>query len=280
MGGSRTFYSLPPELHKELGFVEYLGIVVLGGFGIFLMYHCVVSTFEQEWWRTAFFLFGSLVMIGSPFWIAVSYTGRRRIHVDHATILGGDGSLVVPTARGYVPAVLLSIGCAGPAGILLSVGTWTNTLDLPLSPGQRAIFPPVLFIVALVSFGHTFFYTMWRRAQVLEVSPSQIVLPVAVPLSWKVRWVDLKTVQMGPSQLGNAVIRLEVRQPGGQPVKKRNIYAERFSIGAAATYHLLRFYHDHPQLRDELADHRAVDRIRSYRLMDSDEPDSKVSGSR
>ena len=44
------------------------------------------------------------------------------------------------------------------------------------------------------------------------------------------------------------------------------------TIGAAATYHLLRFYHDHPQLRDELADHRAVDRIRSFRLMDQMNP--------
>lgn len=215
-------------------------------------------------------------MIGFPCLIAAGCNGRRRIHVDDAKILNGDGSLVVPPARGYRLAALLSMGCAGPGCLLFSVGTWTDTLDLPLSPGQRAIFPPMLFVIALVSFGHTIFYVMWRRAQVLEVSPAQIVLPVAVPLSWKVRWVDLKSVQMGPSQLGNAVIRLEVRQPGRQPVKKRNIYAERFSIGAAATYHLLRFYHDHPQLREELADHRAADRIRSYRLMDSDEPDSKV----
>lgn len=42
------------------------------------------------------------------------------------------------------------------------------------------------------------------------------------------------------------------------------------AIGAPAVYWLLNFYHDNPQLREELKDNRAVERILNYKLFDAE----------
>ncbi|WP_330178981.1 hypothetical protein OHB26_20990 [Nocardia sp. NBC_01503] len=55
-------------------------------------------------------------------------------------------------------------------------------------------------------------------------------------------------------------------------IRTASLDAQWPSIGASATYWLVRFYFQHPELRDELADRRATDRIRSYGLVGPDEP--------
>ncbi|MFC6011263.1 hypothetical protein [Nocardia lasii] len=108
-----------------------------------------------------------------------------------------------------------------------------------------------------------------RRTRSLTLTPRLLILPGPMFLQRRIRWVDVRSVEVGQSTLAGAVIRVEVRRPRGQRNVRRAVYAERFSVGAAATFQLLRFYHEHPALRPELGDERAVDRLLSYRLLES-----------
>ncbi|WP_336087659.1 hypothetical protein [Nocardia sp. SSK8] len=268
-----TFYPLPRELHSELGIREYLGLSMMAAFGIYLLFLSGSSSVDREWLRAAFFTTSGMTCIGFLALIWSGYSGRRRITVEGTSVLPGKNGLVIPWSRPHLYATLLAFGSLVPAGLLLSIGLWSGLLDIPLTAGQAGIFSIIGLPLSLLAIGVIAVHVSMQRTRSLIISPTELTFPGVLSMQRTVRWADVRSIEMGPSTLGNAVVRLEVRRSGGQNNSKRAIYAERFSIGAAATFQLIRFYHDHPRSRDELGDNRSADRILTYGLMDEDAAD-------
>ncbi|MGF0317196.1 hypothetical protein [Nocardia fluminea] len=268
MSSRHSFYPLPRELHAEMGFRECLGFAMTLGLGAFLLFQAVTAAAAHDWLHAAFYLSSGLCFSGFLLLIRASLVGRRRITIEGTTLLPAEGHLIVPWSRKYFCAIALAMGSLIPAGSIMSIGIWSDRLNIPLTPGQAGVFSILGLPLSLFAAAFIATHISMQRTRSLTLSPKDLILPGMIKFHRTIRWADVKGIEMGSSTLGSAEIHVQVRRSGGQNDVKRRIYAERFSIGAAATLQLLRFYHANPQLRGELADHRAVERVLSYGLLD------------
>lgn len=238
------------------------------GLGAFLLFQAVTAAAAHDWLHAAFYLSSGLCFSGFLLLIRAGLVGRRRITIEGATLLPAEGCLIVPWSRKYFCAIALAMGSLIPAGSIMSIGIWLDRLNIPLTPGQANVFSILGLPLSIFAVVYIATHISMQRTRSLTLSPSDLVLPGIIKFQRTIRWVDVKGIEMGSSTLGSAEIHVQVRRSGGQNDVKRRIYAERFSIGAAATLQLLRFYQANSEVRGELVDHRAVERVLSYGLLD------------
>ncbi|MBF6177293.1 hypothetical protein [Nocardia otitidiscaviarum] len=199
----------------------------------------------------------------------VRNTGRAR--VDEASIRLCDEATVVDPAPYIKSSRIGMILCLIPAGVIFTYGAWSGDLNIPLTGGQRIFFPFGAIFTVLWAF-YEGSQLRKKKAMDLTLSPSSLSYPRPSSGMGSVDWGSIEEVSSGIEKgRRNKPYEVILKMAGSSKSEYRVINAHIPSIGAAATYWLIRFYHKHPELREELADHRAGDRIRAYRLIDQDD---------
>ena len=144
-------------------------------------------------------------------------------------------------------------------GFSVAIGMWTGWGDLPATEGQKVFLPPGFAIWAaagLVDAVATL--VTFKRGPVLltptEIRRNQYYVPTTM------RWQSVDGVEPGSRIAADSrgLVLLTRRHHGA-----KQFQGSALGIGVPAFYWLMDFYLRHPELRGELADERAAERIRN-----------------
>lgn len=264
---SRTFFPIPTEWQEGLSGIQLLGTVFFAGSGIFVIFHGMSKAASGDLLSASFAISLGLALILLPAVGIFNNRGRTRISIDNIDTGDSSGSTVIREAAAHVSLMAGLLFSIMVAGATFSVGTWAGWLEyIPMSGGQRAIFPPVALALAVYAMVHLVVYLANGNARRIVLSPSGISVPRGSFYSSDIEWKDLRKIGAEISR-GNAagLLKLESR-----PDRVMRIPVSSMAIGGPATYWMLRFYHDSPQFRGELADGRAATRMSAYDLFPAD----------
>ncbi|NNH73966.1 hypothetical protein HLB23_29630 [Nocardia uniformis] len=265
-------YPIPYQWQSSR-WVFYLGGFAFGGFGSFLWLQLPNSIANNEWLRSSFFLFAGLSAWFLGLLGAASIFQAKQTQVHSSSMKNADGRTVINAALGmrlsqYIFTISTVIG-----GSIFCLGLWSNTLDLPLSGGQRVFFPLVILIAVIFSLVDTVRIVVQAPIGNLVLAPDSLSFKQTFKGKSTVAWRDIVDVAIASHKSSKDRCDVLVTFRTDESVTRTvSLDAHWPSIGGAATYWLVRFYFTHPELREELSDHRAIDRIRSYRVLDPNEP--------
>ncbi|WP_188491089.1 hypothetical protein [Williamsia phyllosphaerae] len=245
-----------------------IAAVLFAGVGVWFLVAALLSALDVDWLRSIFLVFtgGAFVALG-----AIPATANRVYQSDDpstARILFTDNRLRILPDRAQ-QIVSLSLGVMFVvAAFIFAIGTWTSTLDLPISPGFAVFYPPFALGTAVLVM--TMLFRVWRRGG----SYGQLALdPVSVShesgeLRTELHWADIAAFSINRPRMGrtgSAACMIYLQPADGTPPLA--VTTNMLSTGCAPTYWLLKYYFEHPEHRDELGDQRAVDRLMSGRVV-------------
>ncbi|MCP9618901.1 hypothetical protein FOH10_09985 [Nocardia otitidiscaviarum] len=142
--------------------------------------------------------------------------------------------------------------------------------ELPPSASARAPAPIVLAVIVVVTALYLPCYVLNRSIRRLTLTSRAVTVPRGLlPFAASIAWKDIVAITPLP-QHESGMLKLDVRSYRHPTPRVLRVDVRFMKIGAPATYWLLRFYHEHPEHRGELNDHRAAERVRTYRLLDVD----------
>ncbi len=266
--GAHSYFPLPEQYRSGLTWMEGTSFVLVGAASLYL-FSLVVQGFGSE--RTgdlllyaavaAFFASGVGLLIANR-------RGRERVTIDGTRVGCRGGELVAEHSLAHTATLTLMALSGAMVGVLICLGYPSEDAVLPMNSTQRWIFAPVAACCSALMLAYAVLYVARQRSRRLRLSPSGIQVPKVVSFQSGIKWSDLKSIEAEHRTNATGIVRLESR--GRQPSEavKNRIYAERLSMGAAATYWLIRFYHQHPELRAELSDERALERLLSYGVVE------------
>jgi hypothetical protein len=247
------------------------GIVLFGAFGVFFLFLSVRAAVEGRWPYLFFYIPAAVVFLLPPLMIR-----RVQSRVDVATMQeftaehgAGEFRLVrsLEATVGLVAvSMIATVGCAA-----FSIGVWTDTLEFDLSRRQHGSFPVLLAMLGLFSAWIAIGTALRGTSGWLVLTPTEIDF-----MEWgisrrRIAWGDIADLTLAPQQKKK---RDRMYSPSRlwlltkDPVKRPTSIAINWPMGNRAAYWLIHFYWSHPELRDELADDRVVERIASGRILD------------
>ncbi|HEX8003179.1 MAG TPA: hypothetical protein VF519_10840 [Mycobacteriales bacterium] len=180
--------------------------------------------------ETAWFGFGVAAFLGC---VGIAYAPPRRAHAA-----ARDGALVLPTSRRQLVA-------ATAGTVLMALGSAAS-----LGPAWGAAFLAVLVVAGGARFAQT------RGGGELRLDPEGVTFAFR-PYGRRVAWTEAGRLTVRRRQ------RIHLEAPG----EGVWLAADRFA-DPLLVYWTLHWYATHPETRAELADGRAVERVRSQALAD------------
>lgn len=262
---ARDYFPPTRELRANPHGWTYPAVFLVAVLATFLLAQAWLALGADEPLRPALHIAAAVWVASFLPMLSATSRGRTRIRIEGARFASENGALVVRRSLGYEVALVTCSGSLAVLCAIFGIGTWQGILTLPLHPPV----PPWLALTAaglvLVYLGG---YALRPEMRRLVLTPMHIVLPTKTSVGNMVSWTAIERIAVVSRNNSKGTIRIE--SPGRKPgrtVTKR-IHAEKLSIGSAATYWLVRFYHDHPELRAELSDDRAVVRLRTYSLVE------------
>lgn len=161
---------------------------------------------------------------------------------------------------------LLAVGCWA-----LSLGVWTGTLEFDLSGRRGHAIPALTAVIGLLAVWMVVAILVRGTSGWLALSPAGIDSMDLGLTRNRIPWDDIDELTLAPQQRKKRQRvyfpdRLWLIRSG---VGKRPLAISiNWPMGNRAAYWLIHFYWSHPELRDELADDRVVDRIAAGRILD------------
>jgi len=238
------------------------------GVGCWWSVAAVISGIDGDALRSVFLFSAAAALFAMSSLFFVNDLTYRRARVEQARItVGPEGICIFPATRQRTvqTAFLLTFTVAG---LIFSIGTWTRTLDIPISPGFAVFYPP--FMLSGVVLVLTMTARTWLRGTslgLLRIGPQTVHYEAGLAdgeLSWdQCTGMSINSPRIGRSSVAACVIYLH----STDAAKPMAITTNMLSTGCAPTYWLLKYYFEHPEHRDELADQRAVDRLMSGRVV-------------
>lgn len=255
-----------------------LGVIgLLAAFGGFWTYHGVRALVEVRPLYALFYLpaaLGCFVIPGLTVFIIrqrrVGYTASRSAVVIEPGRISFALSGVL--RWGYWTV----FGLTAFASTTLAVGMWSNALQFPMSGGFEAALPFVSLILAV----YAVLALMWLRlgyARLPQIDCTSIGIGVqGFKARQEIQWSEVASVER--VGINNLSVRLAVTEDSSARVvtnwvgplspdqhelgRTAIIAADLFAIGAEQLFSFLQFYVENDWARDELADQRAVGRLR------------------
>ncbi|MFC6012508.1 hypothetical protein [Nocardia lasii] len=276
MSAEKEFSYPAPGEWETARWWEYPFLAFIAGFGVFLLLQAVGSTEQSEWSKAIFFISLGLtsVLMCVHLLLLIRQSHNKPPVLSRVSVT--DGRLSIKSARPIELTNIAMLLCGTVAASVFIVTVPSGEMDLPLTDGQRTFFP--FFAGAALVYGVIDLLRSVTQAPIgrLIITPTEIsfkrtfagrttlnfsdITDVTVPAGGRSK-VSSVSVKCGPEGSGQGA-GLDPRWP---------------SVGAAATFWLVRFYHRHPELRDELADHRVIDRIESGGLLDPEDPKARMA---
>ncbi|MFC4126032.1 hypothetical protein [Nocardia rhizosphaerae] len=251
---------------------DWLATVFFGGMGIFVLLQVPGSMSSHQWIRVAFFVslgLGTLAMGVLPWAYSRKSLSGARLSID------GRGVLIDETAI-LGRLTMVSTSCLSFGAVVFIVWMPSGSLGLPLTGGQRVFFPIVAGVIAV--------YGLIELARAVAQAPIGRLVMTPEEVSFKqtskgritLAWSDISEIAL-PTGKALKWHSVSVKCDHAGPGRGASLDARWPSIGCAATYWLVRFYQRHPELREELADRRVIDRIESGGLLDPDDPKARMA---
>ncbi|GAA1480981.1 hypothetical protein GCM10009624_14210 [Gordonia sinesedis] len=156
-------------------------------------------------------------------------------------------------------AALFSVGM-----LLVGIGQWMGWVRLPIVDGTRSD-PLVAFVIGVVSAVSVLRYLRFATDH-LRLSADGLDLPRTRAT---VSWNDITEVAPVPVR-GDRRIGAWISLNAGA-TRREHIRVDQYSIGASATFWLIDFFWRHPELREELNDGRALQRLRTGSVVEEEE---------
>ncbi len=263
----RTYYPFPEGWGGEgLTGMEWVGLVVFSPVGVYLVVSGI-RTIEQYRWPTTAFLISSGVLFLCLCALAPTRQRTRgRLHVDGDEIAATAGRTVIAQSAATTLAMTGLLGCTIVAGSTALAGD--VLAELPASASARAPAPIVLAVIVAVTALYLPCYVLNKSIRRLTLTSRAVTVPRGLHLfPTSIAWADIVAITPLPLH-ESGTLRLDVRSYRHPTPRVLRVDVRFMKIGAPATYWLLRFYHEHPEHRGELNDHRAAERVRTYRLLD------------
>lgn len=262
---SWNYFPPPRELRGNLNGWTYLVVFMAAVLVTILLAQALASMDAEQPLRPWFYTSTAVWVVSLLVMLSAFSRGRTRLEIKSTRFEHDRGGLVIRRSLAYEIAAILCLGSLAAACALFGIGTHLDSLTLPLHP---PIPPWVAFAVAVAAFVHLVMYLMRPQAHRLVLRPGHIVFPTIIRPVKLLGWAAVSGVTVVSHNSCQGTVRLESSSRESKRPKREHIRAEKLSIGSAATYWLVRFYHQHPELRDELSDERAVERLRSYAVVE------------
>lgn len=200
----------------------------------------------------------SLVGIG---WAIVSADRRSRLEVpDLSAVECRDNSTVLGCSKRFMLAGAAIFFLLSASLVLAGVAKWIGWSSLPMTSGGAILYPPIMLAVGSAGVALVLWGSVRTRKPMVRLSPTSLSVRKEIWGSIEHSWDAIADVSLPRSGASNE------RRGYVEEVRKNLppylIRADRLSLGLPATYWLLDFYIDRPELRDELADGRAIGRLR------------------
>ncbi|VFA89585.1 Uncharacterised protein [Gordonia paraffinivorans] len=249
----------PPGAQPRSGLVPIvvgLGIVAL--FEVFFIGMAISGLLRDDWLRV---FVGVGLAVGAVL-LAIA-TGRKLTNQIRTTpllsdIRSGAGALDLDRSCGLLRAELGAWSVLSATLVVAGAGVLLGWGELPMGHGQD-LFLPVSF-VALAVAGAASTIAGWATVRGMLQLPPQEIVYRGRWRGWSVPWSSVEAVATLDQPREDSGAHLMLRVVGQDP---RLVKADESDVGAYATYWLLDYYLRHPEHRDELADQRAVERLRS-----------------
>lgn len=255
----------PRELRGNLSGWTYPLVFLVAVLATFLAAQAALSLDSGEPLLTTLHIAATVWVTSFLPMISAASRGRSRIRINGARFASDRGALVVRRSLGYEIAMVVCLLSPAVLCAVYGAGVWTGTLSLRLPiPAWAAI------TVAVLLVGYLVLYAQRPEIRRVVLTPMHIVVPTTTSIGNRVSWTAVERVTAESPHNAKGTIRIDI--PGRRPgtTRTKRIHAEKLSIGAAGTYWLIRYYHEHPEARAELSDDRAVERLRNYRVVDLD----------
>jgi hypothetical protein len=162
--------------------------------------------------------------------------------------------------------LLLTVGCWA-----FSVGVWTDALVFDLSGRRGHAIPVMIAVIGLIAVCMVVAILVRGTSGWLALSPAGIDSMDLGLTRHRIPWADIDELTLAPQQRKK---RQQVYFPDRlwlirSGVGKRPLSLSiNWPMGNRAAFWLIHFYWSHPELRDELADDRVVERIAAGRILD------------
>ncbi|MET8799665.1 hypothetical protein ABZV91_25125 [Nocardia sp. NPDC004568] len=260
----RDYFPPPRELRGNLNGWTYPAVFLVAVLATFLLAQAALALDSGQPLQPAIHIAAAVWVASYLPMLSATSRGRSRIRIEGARFASDQDTLVIRRSLGYEVALVVCFLSLAAVCAIFGIGTWTGTLTLnphPPVPPWPALVAAVLLLLYLCVYA--------RRPEIrrLVLTPMHIVLPTKTSVANMVSWTSIEQIEVVSRNNSKGTIRIS--RPGRRPgrlVTKR-IHAEKLSIGSAATYWLIRFYHENPDLRAELADARAAERLRRYAVV-------------
>lgn len=262
---SWNYFPPPRELRGNLNGWAYVVIFLAAVLVTILLAQAIASLDSGEPLRPWFYTSTAVWVVSLLVMLSAFSRGRTRLEIKSTRFEHDQGGLVIRRSLAYEIATILCSGSLAAACALLGIGTHSDSLTLPLHP---PIPPWAALATAVAAFAYLVVYLTRPQAHRLVLRPGYIVFPTIIRPVKLLGWAAVSGVTIVSHNSCQGTVRLESPSRNPRRPKRERIRAEKLSIGSAATYWLIRFYHEHPELRTELSDERAVERLRSYAVVE------------
>lgn len=260
-------YPLPASWTTPVPWKLALAAVLFGPLGAFLLSWSIVSLASLHWLRFVFFLSAGTAFVALPALALIKNATRNRTRVGNARALSRDGRTVLQQPRAAQILTVVLLACMVVGGLTFSLGTWTHTLALTQGVRSNTSFAPVGLVVAVLAAVLLVAYAIRGSIGEIALSPSSVTTPNSFFGNTETKWRDIEQVATPNIDARIVALRFNDRTIHSKPALEVSV--AEYAVGAAASYRLIEFYHHHPELRVELADHRAAERLHTYRVLES-----------
>jgi hypothetical protein len=248
----------PPS--KYLAALRY---VVFGSFGVVMLVAGVVDCVHGDLLRALF-----LGAIGAWFVTMVLGVVLARTVYDsddlrYAVLDSRAHALRVNYATGVEVMVAATLVAGVLGGTLFLIGVWSDWFELPLSSREERHLGIPFVALTVVSLVQLALGVHRGRMGGIELSPTgvrQLASFGHADHAWE-SIAAITATDPTSRKRGNAgTMFLRPHNSGERPAR---LDTGGLSIGSGAAYWLVKFYFEHPELREELADGRAEARLRA-----------------
>ncbi|MGW5387051.1 hypothetical protein [Nocardia sp. NPDC003963] len=260
----RNYFPPPRELRGNLNGWTYPAVFLVAVLTTFLLAQAALALDSGEPLQPAIHIAAAVWVASYLPMLSATSRGRSRIRIEGARFANDEDALVIRRSLGYEVALVICFLSLATLCAIFGIGTWTGTLTLHPHPPV----PPWLAVAAAGAvLLYLYFYARRPEIRRLVLTPMHIVLPTKTSVANMVSWTSIEQIEVVSRNNSKGTIRIS--RPGRKPGRSvtKRIHAEKLSIGSAATYWLIRFYHENPDLRVELTDERAAERLRTYTVV-------------
>lgn len=239
-------------------FVTFLASTLFGGWAVLFLVWGIHVLVRHEYLTT-------IVMLGGAVFCVALVTALLIIRSNHATWRGqfdATGSLFRPDRT---VDVLYQAGGVGAlvAMALYAVGAPLGRVDVPTPAGMRGYFPFICAAGAISGAAGLVKTRARGGVSYLRLSPNGFEMAQgfsATPVGWDtVKDVSDRYPRGSIPARGTIVVTTS-------DGRTRTLAADSYTPGGQALRELVRFYWQHPDVRAELTDGRALERLRQERF--------------